>query len=493
MYFDDRFALDNNASFLSWIRRYDDTREQKLTEWVSEFHPGRLTCKHTTTEKLKDNLGAYNLSCKVEFENGEKWIVRFPMVGKVLNVDEKIETEVATMKLIRQKTTIPVPDVKAWGLAADNALGIGPFIMMDFIEGISVDRILQNPKARIMRQDVSENVVETIFRQMVDFLLQLQKLDFSCIGSLASGFEADSGGFSAMVYSRPLTKKSHDFLLDGGVDVFAPRNKTFASTAEYFHHVIDGDLQHLHDQPNSVDDEHDAREKYIYFNVMKSLVSRHVLPNQDTGPFKLICDDLQPTNMIVNNEQDLKIIGVLDWEWSYAAPAQLVSTPWWLLIESPNVWSYIDKRLDRFNRLLELYSRILAEEEPKILGEGFDEDRKPSTMLQACEEDGRQWFHMILRRGFNGPASVPFIKLREQTKDWDELASAIPEEEIEAFVSKKMADLQKYQEQLAEMEERYKVTWNSDLQDWNPFLSDNRRLLVIDDSRRQWQSWACFN
>ncbi|KAG5775173.1 hypothetical protein H9Q73_011159 [Fusarium xylarioides] len=334
--------------------------------------------------------------------------------------------------------------------------------MMDFIEGISVDRILQNPKARIMRQDVSENVVETIFRQMVDFLLQLQKLDFSCIGSLASGFEADSGGFSAMVYSRPLTKKSHDFLLDGGVDVF-------------------------------VDDEHDAREKYIYFNVMKSLVSRHVLPNQDTGPFKLICDDLQPTNMIVNNEQDLKIIGVLDWEWSYAAPAQLVSTPWWLLIESPNVWSYIDKRLDRFNRLLELYSRILAEEEPKILGEGFDEDRKPSTMLQACEEDGRQWFHMILRRGFNGPASVPFIKLREQTKDWDELASAIPEEEIEAFVSKKMADLQKYQEQLAEMEERYKVTWNSDLQDWNPFLSDNRRLLVIDDSRRQWQSWACFN
>ncbi|KAF5637143.1 phosphotransferase enzyme family [Fusarium sp. NRRL 52700] len=355
MDFDDRFALDNKASSLSWIRRYDD---------------------HTTTDKLKDNLHAYNLSCKVEFENGEKWIVRFSMVGKVVHADEKIEAEVATMKLIRQQTTIPVPDVKAWVLAVDNVLGIGPFIMMGFIEGISVDRILQNPDARIMQQDVSDNVIETIFRQMVDFLLQLLNRNFSCIGSLTSGFEVDFGGFSATVCSRPLSKKSHDFLLDGGVDVFgkcnistmeqllttspAPRSKTFASTAKYFHYIIDGDLQHLHDQPNSVDNEHDAREMYIYFNIMKSLVSRHFLLNQDTGPFKLTCDDLQPTNMIVNNEQDLKIVGVLDWEWSYAAPAQLASTPWWLLIESSNVWSYIDKRLDRFDQLLELYEERIS-------------------------------------------------------------------------------------------------------------------------------------
>lgn len=223
MDWNDNFTLDNNASFLSWIRRYDDAREHRLTKWVSEFHPDRLTCK-LTTDKLNDSSGAYNLSCKVEFENGEKWIVRFPMVGRVLNADEKIETEVATMKLIRQQTTIPIPDVKAWGLAADNTLGIGPFIMMDFIEGISVDTILQNSDDRIMRQDVSENVVEALFRQTVDFLLQLQKLDFSHIGSLGVRSEADSGESTPMVCSRPMTKKSHDFLLHGGVDVFGEYN-----------------------------------------------------------------------------------------------------------------------------------------------------------------------------------------------------------------------------------------------------------------------------
>ena len=113
------------------------------------------------------------------------------MVGKVINAEEKTEIEVTTMNLIRQQTTIPLPDIKAWGLVADNTLGIGPFIMMDFIEGIGVENILQNPDARIMRQDVSERAVEILFCQMVDFSLQLQKLNFPHISSLTSKSEAD--------------------------------------------------------------------------------------------------------------------------------------------------------------------------------------------------------------------------------------------------------------------------------------------------------------
>lgn len=218
MDWDDRFNLDNNVSFLSWIRKYDDAREKQLTDWVSTFHRDRLPCK-LTTHKRNDSRGAYNLSCKVEFQNGEKWIVRFPMVGKVVNADEKIEIEVATMNLIRRQTTIPVPEVKAWGLAVDNALGIGPFIMMDCVEGISVDDVLQNPDARIMRQDINERIIEVIFGQMIDFLLQLQKLDFSHIGSLTSKTTAGECGFAATIQSRPLTKKSHDYLLEGGVNV----------------------------------------------------------------------------------------------------------------------------------------------------------------------------------------------------------------------------------------------------------------------------------
>lgn len=78
------------------------------------------------------------------------------MVGKAVNADKNIDIEVATMDLLRQRTKIPILEVKAWGMAAEDALGIGPFIMMDFVEVISLNDILQTPDARIMRQDIIE-------------------------------------------------------------------------------------------------------------------------------------------------------------------------------------------------------------------------------------------------------------------------------------------------------------------------------------------------
>lgn len=59
--------------------------------------------------------------------------------------DEKVAMEVTALNLIRSSTTIPVPEVQAWGSAAQNRLGLGPFIMMDFIEGMSLNELLWDP------------------------------------------------------------------------------------------------------------------------------------------------------------------------------------------------------------------------------------------------------------------------------------------------------------------------------------------------------------
>lgn len=98
-------------------------------------------------------------------------------------------------------------------------LGWGPFFMMAFVEGIGVDDILQHRDSRLLREDVSERVIESLFRQMIDFSLQLQNLYFPLIGSLTSESIPGKDGFAATIHSRPVTKKSHDFLLDSGVDV----------------------------------------------------------------------------------------------------------------------------------------------------------------------------------------------------------------------------------------------------------------------------------
>ncbi|KAI0012867.1 hypothetical protein F4779DRAFT_536661 [Xylariaceae sp. FL0662B] len=156
-----------------------------------------------------------------------------------------------------------------------------------------------------MKEDVSEDVVETIFRQTISFQVQLRDLNFPRIGSMTSTPTTSEPGFAATINSRSLTKKAHDFLESGGLDILGlcpsprnsdssiyhnavlagPRDKIYSSTTEYSHHIVDRDLQHLDIQPNPVNDAGDAQKK--------------------KDPYKSIYGDFQPANMIVNDEQDL--------------------------------------------------------------------------------------------------------------------------------------------------------------------------------------------
>ncbi|KAI3342712.1 hypothetical protein F4824DRAFT_485618 [Ustulina deusta] len=389
--------LKNGKMTATWKRTGSSRRMMEAI--ISTLHKDHLPCK-LATHKLDDSRGAYNINCKVEFSNGEKWVVRFPMVGKVMNADEKVEIEVAPVKLIHQQTNMPIPDIKAWGSATDNPLGID----------VGVDEILQHPNARMMKEDVSEH---------------LQELECPRIGSLTLISTTGELGFSATTNSRPLTQKAHDFIKKVELTFL-----TYLSITEYFHHVVDQDREHFHIQPNSVDNAEDPRDRFVYWNVMTALIASHVLPSQDKGLFKLMFDDFQPPEMIVNNEQDPKVI------------AAVHPTPLCLLIESPNTWASVDERLTRFNKHLELSTRILEGEEKKVLDDDVDEHEKPSALLKECQKQGRQWFHFILLCGINGPTCVPFVKLREETADWDELVSAVLEDKIKAFVQKKVADLQ---------------------------------------------------
>lgn len=61
-------------------------------------------------------------------------------------------------------------------------------------------------------------------------------------------------------------------------------------------------------------------------------------------------------------DANLQIVGVIDWEFTYAAPAEfLFAPPWWLLLEQPeywpngmNEWSYMhETRMQTFLKALE--------------------------------------------------------------------------------------------------------------------------------------------
>ena len=55
------------------------------------------------------------------------------------------------------------------------------------------------------------------------------------------------------------------------------------------------------------------------------------------GPFKLFCDP--PANVLAASNSNFSVVGAIDWECLYAAPAEFVySLPSWLLLELPEYW-----------------------------------------------------------------------------------------------------------------------------------------------------------
>ncbi|KAL3456143.1 hypothetical protein BJX64DRAFT_296895 [Aspergillus heterothallicus] len=465
-----------------WVSKVNEShRTGSLCPWVSTFHPQKLSCHLEGTF----HHGAFNAGVKMVFSNRTAWMVRFPRAGMVCDeyADEKIAMEVSALKLIRERTTIPVPRVHAYGPSASNTLGLGPFIMMDFIEGVSLSQLLQDANAerpsRVMREDISDKDTKTIYRQMARFMLQLFKLDFDEIGSLPL---PRGDGFNPAP-PRPLTFKSHCILQNGGIDTFGNRALGFATTTEYFQHLVKQDLEQLDRQPNSVVGSYDAKNKYLAFKALESLIPGLVNPKYDRCKFKLICDDLGLANLIVRAEDDLTVIGVMDLEWSYIGPAQIFgSAPWWLLQDRPvnSAWDYQGDRqpriTKRYFKYLDIFMRVLEEEEVKVVG---DSERELSSLVKWSRDSGAMWMHMLLTSGFNDHRSFPFKQLHEHlgTTKWERLEADFDSaEQLDAFAARKVAELDMYDEALETMEEN-KALVDSGVITQDQFISQSLILL----------------
>ncbi|GAD91975.1 conserved hypothetical protein [Paecilomyces variotii No. 5] len=443
-----------------WVDKINETHATgRLCPWVSTFHPKKLPCQLEGTFYH----GSFNAGVKMVFSDGTAWMVRFARVGMVSDdyADEKVAMEVTTLRLLRDKTTIPVPKVQAWGSAASNSLGLGPFIIMDFIDGVSLDDIFHHPiaenRSRLVKEDVSDSDIEVIYRQIANFLLQIFQLDFDQIGSLPSPEDGPQGSTPA----RPLTFKAHTILQDGGVDTFGDRTKGFETATDYFQYVTSQDWEQLVHQPNSIDGPYNAKNKYVAFQALKSLAVDLVNAQYDRHKFKLICDDFGLGNFIVRSREDLTVVGVVDLEWSYIGPAQLLATaPWWLLGDRPGNEEWDCDADDeppcevatRYFRYLDIFIRVLEEEEAILPGH---EAKGFSSLVKWSQSSGAMWLHMLLTTSFHDIHTFPFTHLLRHlgASEWEKRKNQFEnEEELEEFAARKMDELNEYDNVLEKLE-----------------------------------------
>lgn len=122
------------------------------------------------------------------------------------------------MRYIAAKTTIPVPKIYHFGTAVENPTGLGPFMIIDYIEHERTmsdalnDPTLESDESHVLDPSICEQKLEFLYRQLANIVLQLSTLTFPSIGSLV---QDKDGKFS--VSGRPLIQNMNSLLEFTGV------------------------------------------------------------------------------------------------------------------------------------------------------------------------------------------------------------------------------------------------------------------------------------
>lgn len=215
---------------------FDDTSlavfDEKQHEWFELCsRSGLQICQLADRYRQRDDCvllsmhrGSFNFSIRLHWEDGEEdWLIRFPIPGKSMFLDEKIHREAVLMNYIAKETSIPVPKIICYGKADENPTGLGSFIIMTWVEGRKMSDVLRaennDPKVDMLNPNIDPDILKRVYGQMGEVLLSLWSLDFDKIGSLGE----DSASGKPVIDGPPLTQEENELIRVSGLKDFSPQ------------------------------------------------------------------------------------------------------------------------------------------------------------------------------------------------------------------------------------------------------------------------------
>ena len=174
---------------------------------------------------------------------------------------------------------------------------------------------------------------------MANILLQLSALKFPLIGSLIEESKRDN--CSIRVKGRPLNANMNDIIVHTNAPVSIIPSQTYASTHKWYSALGDVHMAQLAFQRNDcVEDKEDARDKLVAHQLFRNLAAeKRLVPELPPAEedFGMFSEDFRPANVLL--DEDLRVVGVIDWEFAHAALAQWsFDPPWWLLLQEPDYY-----------------------------------------------------------------------------------------------------------------------------------------------------------
>jgi hypothetical protein len=350
--------------------------------------------------------GSFNLSIAVRnSKTNERVLIRFPFPGKVFEPwrEKKVKNEVMIINYLSEFTSIPVPRIYYWGLTKESPQQLGPFMIEKFMEGENLGDILKKPTENeadpaTLDPDIDEAKLNIVYEQIAGFMLELSRLEFPRIGAISK--DTVSGEWT--VAEPPLTYDMNEVVGFAGfpADYFTTMS-SFPRSSDYFAARAQCLQAHLETQRNIAFEDGDITwNRYIARHCFGKLIPMHGIVD-DSGPFRIFCDDLRPSNMLVN-PKTMRITALLDFEFTNAMPAQFAyDLPWWLILQPPGIGVSEEKQkfLDLFEPRKEQFIHAMERVEAKsALPAG--EPRLSARMRESWDSE-RFWFNLASRSSFD--------------------------------------------------------------------------------------------
>ncbi len=275
--------------------------------------------------------GSYNLIFFIDFDDGKSWVLKASANGHPRCWDEfaagALESEAFTMRWMRNKTTIPVPEVYGIDTSTDNAIGC-PYIMMEYIKGQSLYGGWFNQRASPARlEQFRARALQTIAAAMV----QLHNFRFHTSGSLRFSSDGKPYGFQSA--------KVVDFVGTAARPQDDPCKDVLFAKKGPFKDPMDFLLFNLIRRDASYRDTARVRGLFESLRLFTQWTLEPI--SGDPFPFVLGHPDFDLQNILV--KEDGTLCGILDWDGVSAVPHTVgcLRYPLWLTRDwEPSNYNY---------------------------------------------------------------------------------------------------------------------------------------------------------
>ena len=303
-------------------------------------HSLTATCRRPRCDRLRRTrrplFGSYHVLFVLVFGNGARWLLEIPAMAYQGAWDAiaaaSLRSEALTMRLVRQKTTIPVPQVHAFNDAIDPDLGCA-YILLEYIDGRPLKELWFD---KTLAPAALEELRKRVLTEVAAAMYQLGQFTFDKGGALCYD-DKDRDHFTGM---GPMKMIETQIILDAlkagdHSDPSVPICGVgpFANPKDYFRSMLD------RRQPTR-----DPLNQGIY-RLLGLIIDwmPGPEPGQADSPFVLTHPDLNLQNILVDANGGLK--AVIDWDGVASVPRAVGSEryPSWLTRDwDPFKYQYTD-------------------------------------------------------------------------------------------------------------------------------------------------------